>query len=81
MIINRILLYLDQFLAQPSLGEFFHAIDKNKYIDPQLEDVQSVRDFGALSPKWDVFIKPLPWRLRDLCKRESRKTIRVNGGE
>ena len=64
MIINRILLYLDQFLAQPSLGEFFHAIDKNKYIDPQLEDVQSVRNLGDFTLKWDGFVKYLPLGLR-----------------
>jgi hypothetical protein len=57
------------------------AVNDNQQRKPQLDNVQRVRDFGALSPKWDVFIKPLPWRLRDLCKRESRKTIRVNGGE
>jgi hypothetical protein len=64
MIINRILLYLDQFLAQPSLGEFFHAIDKNKYIDPQLEDVQSVRNLGDFTLKWDGSVKYLPLGLR-----------------
>lgn len=27
-----------------------------------------VRDLGALSPKWDVFIKPFPNRLWELCR-------------
>lgn len=37
--------------------------DGNLHRDPQLDSVQRVRDFGALSPKWDVFIK-------DVCGRE-----------
>ena len=28
--------------------------------DPQLGNVQKVRDFTTLTPKWDIFIKPLP---------------------
>ena len=45
----------------------------------QLGNVQRVRDFEILSPKWDVFIKPLPSALRTLCGREGRKTIRARG--
>ena len=30
-------------------------------------------DFGALSPKWDIFIKPLSSRLRDLCREEAKR--------
>ena len=29
-----------------------------------------MRGFGRLSPKWDVFIKPLFSRLREMCGRE-----------
>lgn len=32
----------------------------NKYRDSQLNDVQRVRDFGKLSPKWKTSINPLP---------------------
>ena len=31
--------------------------------------MKTVRDFGALSPKYAVFIKPFPSGLRDLCRR------------
>jgi phage-related minor tail protein len=34
---------------------------------------------GALSPKWDVTIKPLPSSFRDLCGRGRRKTLRTKG--
>jgi hypothetical protein len=30
----------------------------------------------ALSPKWVVFIKPFPSKLRKLCEQESRKAAR-----
>ena len=29
--------------------------------DPQLDDVQRTRDFGAHQPNWDVLNIPLPW--------------------
>lgn len=32
--------------------------------------------FGALSPKWGVFIKPLPSKLRGLCGRGGRRVVR-----
>lgn len=35
-------------------------------------NMQRLRDFGALSCKWDVFISPLPSRLRDPCGREQK---------
>jgi hypothetical protein len=35
-----------------------------------------VEDFGALNPKWDVFMKPYPSKLRDLARRSSRKIVR-----
>lgn len=35
-----------------------------------------MRDFGSLSPKQDVFIKPLPSNLRDLCRKGGGKSIR-----
>jgi hypothetical protein len=41
--------------------------------------MQRVRDFGALSPKWDVFTNPLPSGLRVLCRRASRKIIGARG--
>lgn len=41
--------------------------------------MQRVRDFGALSSKWDVFVMPLPSRLRDPYRRGGRKSIRAGG--
>lgn len=41
---------------------------------------RGVRDFGAPSSKWDVFIQPLPSRLRDLRRRGGRKSVRARGG-
>lgn len=43
---------------------------------PTTDKVQSVKDFGALSPKWIVFIKPLPPEFRELCRRGSAKKQR-----
>lgn len=47
--------------------------------DPQLDNVQTVREFGALSSKWGVFTKPLPSRLRDVGEREGRMIVRAIG--
>jgi hypothetical protein len=43
--------------------------------------VQRVRDFGIQSLKWDVSIKFLPSRFRELCRKGSGKIVRasVNG--
>lgn len=37
------------------------------------------KGFGVLTPKWDVFIKPLPSRVRELCTQGVRKTLRACG--
>lgn len=34
-------------------------------------------DFGALGPRWAVFIKTLPSRLRDLCGRGGGKIVKL----
>ena len=34
-----------------------------------------MRHFGALSSKWHVFLKPLPWRLRGLFRRGVGKRV------
>lgn len=39
-----------------------------------------MRGFGAPSLKWDVFVKPLLSRARDLCRREGRKVVGARGG-
>jgi hypothetical protein len=35
--------------------------------------VQSLRELGTLSPKWNVFINPLPSGLRKSCRSRGRK--------
>jgi hypothetical protein len=47
--------------------------------DPQLYNVQRLRDFGTLSYKWDVSTKPLSSRLMDVCRRGYRKTVKARG--
>lgn len=47
--------------------------------DPQLDNVQTVREFGVISPKCGVFIKPLPSRLRDVGEREGRMIVKTRG--
>jgi hypothetical protein len=42
--------------------------------------MHTMRYFRTFDPKWNVFIKPLPSRLRDPCRRGGRKTVRVRGG-
>lgn len=49
-------------------------------VDPQLDNVQRMRDFGALSPKWGVFFKVLSSRLRNLCGREGEKIVIAEDG-
>lgn len=44
-----------------------------------MDSIQRVEDFGTLSLKWDVFIRPLPLRLRELWGRGSEKIPRVRG--
>lgn len=50
------------------------------YLEAELLDnVQRVGDFAALSPKPDVFIKPLPQRHRALYRRGGQKIVKVRG--
>lgn len=43
-----------------------------------MDNVQRVRDFRAFSLKWDVLVKALPSRLRDLCGIDG-KIVRARG--
>lgn len=42
-----------------------------------MDSVKRERDPGALIPEWDVFIEPLPSRLRDICGREGTKIVKA----
>ena len=50
-----ILLYIDQFTSQTLLKEFLLRVHADWA-------TWRIRDFAAFSPRWDVFIKPLPLR-------------------
>lgn len=50
--------------------------DGNSHRDPQLDNVQRMKTFGALNPKWDVFNKLQPSGLRELCRKGSRMNKR-----
>jgi hypothetical protein len=49
----------------------------NKHRDPQLKNMQRVRDLGTLSSKCDELINSLPSELRELWRRGQRKTLRA----
>lgn len=52
------------------------CIRRNKYRDPQPDNMQRVRNLVKLSPKWQSSIKPLCSGFREPCRREGRKSIR-----
>lgn len=47
-------------MTQPSSGKLL-AVDRYQHRDSQLDNVHTVRGFGVLSRKWEVFIKILPY--------------------
>jgi hypothetical protein len=49
------------------------------YRNLQLNNAESVKDFEALRPKWDVIITCLSPVLRDLNRRGGRKITRAKG--
>jgi hypothetical protein len=52
-----------------------------KKIETKPDATQTVRDLGALSPKWDVFLISLPSATREPFRRGCRKTVRLEGTE
>jgi hypothetical protein len=79
MITNDIRLNSDLCLPQQSPEKLPSTIHGNKYRDPQPDDIQRVRNFGALIPKLDVFIKSFPSGFRQPRGREGRKSVRARG--
>lgn len=63
-------------LAQTSSEKGALAVDGNKYRDHNWTMCRE-RDAGAHSSKWDDSINSLPSELRELCRRGSRKILRV----
>lgn len=47
--------------------------------EPRLVNVWRVRDFGILSPKWDVFIQPLPPQGSGSYLERGEKIVRTRG--
>ncbi|MGE9641789.1 hypothetical protein ACQP3J_32640, partial [Escherichia coli] len=60
-----------QYLVQLSAKKLPVTAEGNKYRDPSIRIMQSIRDFGRFSPKWDFLIKSLPSKLRELYGQES----------
>jgi hypothetical protein len=48
------------------------------YRDPQPDIMQTVRDLGTLSLKWDDSIKSLSSRLKEACGRRDAKNVRAS---
>lgn len=61
-------------------GIFFFAVDGKKHRNSQLDNVQWVRNFGALNLKQDTFITHLPLEFSHLCSARGRKNVRARGG-
>ena len=57
-------------MAGPSLEKLL-TVNSSRRGDPQLDIVQRVRDFEALSPKWDAVIKALPQGSRIFTEEEA----------
>ena len=56
---DLILLFTDQYHAQPLSEKLPSVAEGNKYSDPQPDNTQRMRDLGKISPKRGVSIKPL----------------------
>lgn len=69
--------YSRRSVAHSPSSETLLIVDGNLYRDPQLNNMQRVRDFAALSLLWGVFINPLSPGHRKLCGRRGRKIVRA----
>lgn len=68
---------LNQGIAEPSSENPLEVNTQRPTTGPCAE---SARLWNMLSPEWDVFIKPFPSKIMDLCARGGRKTLRARGG-
>lgn len=64
-------------LAQPSSEKFLSAVDGSKYIDPQADILQRVRDLKIITCKQDVSIKSLPLGLGEAYGRGGRQCVKA----
>lgn len=66
---------------QPSSEKLLLAVDGNWHGDPEIDNAQRVKDFGALSPIWETFHRTLPLKAQGLCGRQRRKTVRARNSD
>lgn len=76
---DDILLNSDLCLPQASPEKLPLAIHGDKYRAPQSDNIEGVRDFGALSSKLDVLIKSFPSGFRQPLRRKGRRSLRARG--
>lgn len=81
MVPSDILLCPQTSVLLGPIREVSSCTDGNQHRHQQWDSVWREKDFGALSPKWDVFLKPFPSRLRDLCEEEAERLGRARGKE
>jgi hypothetical protein len=55
------------------IKNFLRSVDKNKYKDPQPENMHNVKELGSLSLRNVVSFIYLPLGLREICRRGGRK--------
>lgn len=72
---------IDQCLVQQSSKKLPSALDGNKFRDRQPDIRQEVRDLRTLSHKWDVPNKSLSSELRELPRKEDKRSVRATGME
>lgn len=51
---------MDECIVHPTSRMPLLAADGNLYWDPELDNIQRVRDVGALGCKWNVLSGPSP---------------------
>lgn len=55
----------------------FITVTEFSHRDPELDNVQGVKDLGALSPTGNIFLKLFFSRFKDLCRRGGIKDVGV----
>jgi hypothetical protein len=71
------MLYLGQYLSQPSSQKLPPEAYVYQHRDPESDIMQRVRDLGTLSPKLNLTIKSIPSKVRESCSRGGIKSARV----
>lgn len=53
------------------------ATDGDEQRDPQLVNVQRIREWGVLIPKWNIYTTLYPLKLKDHTVKSGRKTVKA----